>query len=98
VDSDYVKLAWTPPTDDGGSPITGYIIERFEKKGGGDWAPVNLAPVPGTEATIPNLFEGETYQFRVRACNAAGPGAPSRATEPITCRAYISRFWVWTLL
>ena len=45
----------------------------------------------GTEAFVPNLHEGETYQFRVRAVNAAGEGKPSKQTEPVTCRPYVSK-------
>ena len=69
--------------------FSGYIIERFEKKGGGDWAPVNMHPVLDCQATVPNLAEGETYQFRIKAVNSAGEGAPSRPCEPVTCKPYI---------
>uniref|UniRef100_A0AC34GPF1 Twitchin n=1 Tax=Panagrolaimus sp. ES5 TaxID=591445 RepID=A0AC34GPF1_9BILA len=89
-DSNLVALKWTPPRDDGGAPIIGYVVERFEKRGGGDWAPVqNLGLVRGTEALITGLHEGETYQFRVRAVNEAGQGAPSNGCEPVTCKPYI---------
>ncbi|VDK40424.1 unnamed protein product, partial [Cylicostephanus goldi] len=88
-DSNLVSLAWNPPKDDGGSPILGYVVERFEKKGGGDWAPVKMPLIKGTEVTIPNLHEGETYQFRVRAVNAAGQGEASGGTEPVTCRPFV---------
>lgn len=40
---------------------------------------------------MPNLHEGETYQFRVRAVNAAGEGKPSKQTEPVTCRPHVSK-------
>lgn len=64
-DSNMVALKWNAPRDDGGSPITGYVIERFEKRGGGDWAPVaNLGLVRMTSAIVTGLAEGETYQFR----------------------------------
>lgn len=90
-DSNMVSLAWNPPRDDGGSPILGYVVERFEKRGGGDWAPVKMPMVKGTECIVPGLHENETYQFRVRAINAAGQGEPSNGTEPITCRPYIEK-------
>ncbi|KAK6747288.1 hypothetical protein RB195_000476 [Necator americanus] len=88
-DSNLVSLAWNPPKDDGGSPILGYVVERFEKKGGGDWAPIKMPLIRGTEVTIPNLHEGETYQFRVRAVNAAGEGEASNGTDPVTCKPFV---------
>uniref|UniRef100_A0A0N5AQN4 non-specific serine/threonine protein kinase n=1 Tax=Syphacia muris TaxID=451379 RepID=A0A0N5AQN4_9BILA len=84
-----ISLKWNPPRNDGGSPITGYVIEKFEKRGGGDWSPVKMPLVRGTEAVITGLAEGETYQFRIRAVNAAGEGAPSGSSEPTLCRPYV---------
>lgn len=85
-----VSLKWNPPRDDGGSPITGYVVERFEKRGGGDWAPVaNLGVVRVTNAMVTGLADGETYQFRVCALNAAGQGPPSGSCEPVTCRPFV---------
>ena len=78
-----VALSWDKPTNDGGGKILGYIVEAKPK--GGDWAPATPGglPVKDTEFVVPNLKEGEEYQFRVKAVNAAGPGQPSGATGPV---------------
>uniref|UniRef100_A0A1I7S352 non-specific serine/threonine protein kinase n=1 Tax=Bursaphelenchus xylophilus TaxID=6326 RepID=A0A1I7S352_BURXY len=89
-DTNMVALKWNPPRDDGGAPILGYVVERFEKKGGGDWAPVPGMPmVRLTSCNVTGLADGETYQFRVRAVNAAGEGAPSGGCDPVTCRPFV---------
>ena len=33
------KLSWKPPKDDGGEPVEGYIVEKFDKDSG-LWIPV----------------------------------------------------------
>lgn len=33
------KLRWEPPEDDGGKPITGYVIEKMDKATG-RWVPI----------------------------------------------------------
>ena len=45
--------------------------------------------VPGDtpQAHVPDLIEGNVYEFRVIAVNRAGAGAPSDATAPHTARA-----------
>lgn len=44
--------------------------------------------MPGnkTEARVPDLIEGKTYQFRVKAVNKAGPGKPSTASENLLAK------------
>jgi len=44
-DRSFIKIVWAPPTDDGGAPITGYIVERKDKKTG-KWSVVSREPVP----------------------------------------------------
>ncbi|CAH1969101.1 unnamed protein product [Acanthoscelides obtectus] len=83
-DKDHVDLAWTPPKEDGGSPITGYIIEKKDKFG--DWEKALEVPSDQLKATVPDLIEGQPYQFRVRAVNAAGPGEASNETPTIIAK------------
>ncbi|XP_047102318.1 twitchin isoform X3 [Schistocerca piceifrons] len=83
-DKDHVDLKWTPPKDDGGSPITGYVVEKKDKYG--QWEKALEVPAGQTTATVPDLIEGQPYEFRVRAVNAAGPGEPSDATPTIIAK------------
>ncbi|KJH43663.1 fibronectin type III domain protein [Dictyocaulus viviparus] len=87
--SNFVSLLWNPPKIDGGSPILGYMVERFDKKGG-EWSSVKMPLIKTTEVTIPNLYQGETYQFRIKAVNVAGEGEPSNSSDPITCKQHIA--------
>lgn len=79
-DSDFVELEWNRPQEDGGSPITGYIIEKRDK-----YSPTweKCAEVEGdvNRGKVNDLVEGTHYEFRVRAVNKAGPGEPSDASK-----------------
>ncbi|XP_037071181.1 LOW QUALITY PROTEIN: twitchin-like [Pollicipes pollicipes] len=83
-DKDHVDLKWEPPANDGGAPITGYLVEKKDKSG--RWVPALEVPADQLTATVPDLTEGETYDFRVKAINAAGPGEPSKSTGPIIAK------------
>ncbi|XP_018574015.1 uncharacterized protein LOC108913039 [Anoplophora glabripennis] len=80
---DLVTICWTPPASDGGSPISGYLVEH-RRAGSPHW--VRAAPllVQISEVTISGLEPGWRYQFRVSAENAVGMSDPSELSEPIT--------------
>lgn len=90
-DKDHVDLKWTPPINDGGSPITAYIIEKREKDSP-KW--IKAAEIPGnkTEGTVPHLDENTEYEFRVRAVNAAGPGEASKASKSVITKPRKCKF------
>lgn len=81
---DFVELSWSPPEVDGGSPITGYQLERLDMSGR-SWLPVSREPITDTFFRLDDLKEGLQYEFRVRAQNAIGLGEPSPSTEPFIC-------------
>ena len=57
-----------------------------KRKPGGDWEKVNDYPVSGESMSVPNLEEGQEYEFRVAAVTDAGVGDHSLATAPVKVR------------
>lgn len=84
-----VSLIWSAPVYDGGSKVVGYIIERkpVSEIGDGRWLKCNYTIVSDNFFTVTALSEGDTYEFRVLAKNAAGViSKGSESTGPVTCR------------
>jgi len=71
-----VNLSWSPPHDDGGMDITGYVIYRGESSGS-----INLPLTVGNVTSYPveDVTNGVTYYFQVVAQNAAGVGPRSNS-------------------
>ncbi len=69
-----VTLKWKAPAHDGGSPVTGYMIE-YRVSGHFRWEVANHGdPVPDQRYTVRNLRDEESYEFRIAAVNKAGTG------------------------
>ena len=41
---DFITIVWTPPKKDGGSPITGYNVERYDARTS-RWAKITTEPI-----------------------------------------------------
>ncbi len=82
---DYITIAWEKPKSDGGSPITGYIVEKRDVKKS-SW--VNAGNVDASTMTLKctRLVEGNEYLFRVYAENAIGQSDPAETPEPVKAR------------
>ena len=90
-DNKSVTLRWNKPTEDGGRPITHFIIQKKDKFGGWFDALITdddncAACIEELEARVPGLSEGKWYQFRIVAVNKAGESWPSYETKPHLAR------------
>ncbi len=71
-----VQLWWRPPSSNGGSAITDYVIQR-SLNGLTGWVTINDGTGTATTYKVTGLVNGTRYYFRVLATNGAGTGAPS---------------------
>lgn len=73
------SVAFTPPTDNGGSPITSYTVTS---------APGGLtATGAGSPLTVTGLTAGTSYTFTATATNAVGTSAASAPSAAVTALA-----------
>ncbi|XP_074231281.1 myosin-binding protein C, slow-type isoform X9 [Camelus bactrianus] len=74
-----VALSWTPPRDDGNAAITGYTIQKADKKSM-EWFTV-IEHYHRTNATISELVIGNEYYFRVFSENMCGLSEDATMTK-----------------
>ncbi|XP_009082687.1 PREDICTED: myosin-binding protein C, slow-type, partial [Acanthisitta chloris] len=74
-----VNLSWKPPKDDGNAAITGYTIQKADKKSM-EWFTV-IEHYHRTSATINELIIGNEYYFRVFAENMCGLSEDATMTK-----------------
>ena len=80
IKKESMHVSWQPPKSDGGSPITGYIIEKREQSRN-LWSNVKRVAADVTSCMADGLQEGKEYVYRVTAVNKVGQ---SKALESDT--------------
>ena len=75
-----LTVDWTAPTNDGGSPVTGYVVQW--KSGTQSYAIARQENTDetGTTVTIPDLNNGTEYTVQIYATNESGNGSPAEDT------------------
>ena len=90
VSRDQVTLRWNAPTNTGGVPLTGYVVEQLDGNST-RWRIVSYVEPHRCYWTLHNLIQGYTYNFRVRAENSDGVGpavclSSNVIPRPVTCK------------
>ena len=83
-------LSWQPPERDGGSPLTGFIIEKRERKS--TWA-IGKTDSKMTHFHVTKLTPGTQYLFCVVAKNDVGCSKPL-ATEVVATRTQTGKYFL----
>ena len=85
VSINYVTLEWEIPKTDGGSPVTGYVIEKRDMKRS-NYVKVSDVSADCLVVTADKLVEGSEYLFRVCAENSIGASDWTTLDEPVKAR------------
>jgi len=88
-----INLSWNAPGDNGGSTITGYVVERSTDNGSTWSTLVASTGNNGTTYSDANISPLKTYTYRVSAINDVGTSDPSNtasATTPVLSAAGIN--------
>ncbi|XP_041084554.1 myosin-binding protein H-like isoform X1 [Polyodon spathula] len=76
-------LEWTAPKDDGNAEITGYTVQKADKKTG-EWFTV-LEHYHRLNCTVSDLIMGNAYSFRVFTENRCGLSENAAVTKDLAC-------------
>ncbi|XP_036447756.1 myosin binding protein Ha isoform X5 [Colossoma macropomum] len=74
-------LEWTPPKNNGNTDITGYTVQKADKKTG-EWFTV-LEHFHTLNATVSDLIMGNSYSFRVFSENMVGRSESAAVTKQV---------------
>jgi hypothetical protein len=93
VQREAISVAWEKPEDDGGSPITQYILEKRDAKKT-TWSSAGKAKPTELAQTISKLIEGNEYFIRVIAENEIGQSEPCELKDPVKAKSQFGEYFV----
>lgn len=92
IQANSVKLSWKVPTDNGGSEILGYIVERREATRNA-WYTVD-SRVTDTQLVVKALREGTEYHFKVTAENTFGVSSSLKSEQPLVPKTPLCKLFL----
>lgn len=87
-------VSFKPSKDDGGAPITKYIIERLDLSLKSQWD--NVGEVMAGEKCVykvEDLIAKREYKFRIRAVNKLGSSEPAMFGKPVLAKDPWGKFY-----
>jgi Ca2+-binding RTX toxin-like protein len=81
IDADSIEVSWQAPDNDGGSPITEYVVTAWQ---GNQIVDDRVVAADATSVVFNGLTDGTNYRFSVTARNAVGLGMESGLSEPVS--------------
>lgn len=85
ITAESVMVSWSPPEEDGGTPITHYTLDKLDINIG--WTEVSSFVVR-TSQKVTRLNTGQEYIFRVRAVNKFGVSDPLESEPVLVCHPF----------
>ena len=85
-----ITVTWTPPENDGGAPVTSYVLE-YRSEGSVSWKKATEKTLTELEFTATGLSDKELYEFRVAAVNKAGTGPYSANSAPTKAKEVLGK-------
>lgn len=84
---DSCVVSFKPSKDDGGTPITKYVIERLDLSLKAQWDNVGEV-MPGEKCIykVTDLIPKKEYKFRIRAVNKLGSSEPAMFGKPVLAK------------
>lgn len=88
----FITIEWNEPESDGGSRITGYIVEKRDANRT-QWTRVSDLDADTLRCKVSKLVEGNEYYFRVAAVNRIGQSPFATTEDAIKAKLPFGKFY-----